>query len=167
MQHRLPLATHNCGSLPIDGIFLPITLIDHCESGYLEFGDAIPSGHRALWLDILAHYICPVEKEVIERPMARRLHCKDPQVVTRYNNLLWESLQSTQLAWRASELSQQTSMRLTQSQQIEYESIDKATTELKRYAENKCRKLKAGTVPWCPQVSKAINRILYWKGLHS
>jgi len=58
-------------------------------------------------------------------------------------------------------------MRLTHSQQIEYESIDKAATKLKRYAENKCRKLKAGTVRWCPQVSKAINRILYWKGLQS
>jgi len=99
--------------------------------------------------------------------MVRCLHCEDPQVVTRYNDLLWESLQLTQLARQASELSQQMSMRLMQSQQTEYESIDKASTELKRYAENKCRKIKAGVVPWCPQVSKAINRILYWKGLQS
>jgi len=88
-------------------------------------------------------------------------------VVARYNNLLWESLQETQLAYRARELSKQMGVRLTLSQQLEYESINKATTELKRHAENKCRKLKAGTVPWCPQVSKAINRILYWKGLQN
>jgi len=88
-------------------------------------------------------------------------------MVARYNDLLWESLQETKLAQHATELLQQTGMRLTISQQLEYESIDKAATKLKQYAENKCRKLKAGTVPWCPQVSKAINRILYWKGLHS
>jgi len=65
-QHRLPPATHNHGSLPIDGIFLLSTLLDHCESGYLKFSDTIPSDHRALWLDIPAHYICPVKKEVIK-----------------------------------------------------------------------------------------------------
>jgi len=66
MQHRLPPATHNRGSLPIDGIFLPSVLLNHCESGYLEFGEAIPSDHRALWINILAHYICPEGTEVIE-----------------------------------------------------------------------------------------------------
>jgi len=166
-QHRLPPATHNCGSLPIDGIFLPSALLDHCELGYLEFGEAIPSDHRALWIDIPANYICPEGKEGIERPLARCLHPKDPRVVARYNELLWESLQEAQLAQQARELSQQMGVRLTRSQQLEYESIGKAATELKRYAENKCRKLKAGTAPWCPQVSKEINQILYWKGLQN
>jgi len=64
--HRLPPATHNHGSLPIDGIFLSSVLLDHCESGYLEFGEAIPSDHRMLWIDIPAHYICPEGTEVIE-----------------------------------------------------------------------------------------------------
>jgi len=164
-QHRLPLATHNRGSLPIDGIFLPSTLIDHCDSGYLEFGEAIPSDHRALWIDIPAHYIGLEKKEAIERPLARRLHCKDPRVVARYNDLLWESLQENKLEKRTMELLKQTGARFTISQQLEYESIDKIATELKRNAESKCQKLKAGNVPWCPQVSKAINRILYWKGL--
>jgi len=167
MHHSHPPATHNRGSLPIDGIFLPNALIDHCESGYLDFGEAIPSDHRAIWIDILAQFICPEGTEAIERPIARRLHCKDPRVVSRYNNILWESLQETKMAQRAQELLKQTGVRLTLSQQLEYESIDKTTTELKRHAENKCRKLKAGTVPWCPQVSKAINRILYWKGLNN
>jgi len=167
MQHRSPPATHNRGSLLIDGIFLPITLVDQCKLGYLEIGDAIPSNHRALWLDILAHYVCPLEKEAIERPMVRCLHCKDPQVVTRYNELLWELLQLSNLAWQASALAKQTSIRMTSYQQREYESINKAATEFKCNEENNCRKIKAGAVPWCPQVSKAINQILYRKGLQS
>jgi len=37
----------------------------------------------------------------------------------------------------------------------------------KCFAERHCRKIKAGNIPWCPQVSRCINRILYWKGLLS
>jgi len=51
-HHQSPPATHNHGSNPIDGIFLPITLVDQCRTGYLEFGEAVPSDHQALWLDI-------------------------------------------------------------------------------------------------------------------
>jgi len=40
-----PLATHNQGSMPIDGIFIPITLLEHCHAGYLAFGEGIPSNH--------------------------------------------------------------------------------------------------------------------------
>jgi len=65
-HHRHPPATHNRGSLPIDGIFLPNALIDHCESGYLDFGEAIPSDHRAIWIDIPAQFICPEGTEAIE-----------------------------------------------------------------------------------------------------
>jgi len=167
-HHRHPPATHNRGSLPIDGIFLPNALLNHCELGYLDFGEAIPRDHRALWIDIPAQYICPEGTEAIERPIARCLHCKDPRVVvSRYNDILWESLQETKMAQCAQELLKQAGVRLTLSQKLEYESINKTTTELKRHTENKCRKLKAGTVPWCPQVSKAINRILYWKGLNN
>jgi len=65
-QHWSPPATHNHRSTPIDSIFLPITLVDQCSMGYLKFGEAVPSNHRALWLDIPAQYICPVEKDEIE-----------------------------------------------------------------------------------------------------
>jgi len=65
-QHMLPPATHNRGSLPIDGIFLPSALLDYCESGYLEFGEAIPSDHRALWINIPTNYIRLEGKDAIE-----------------------------------------------------------------------------------------------------
>jgi len=65
-----PPATHNCGSAPIDGIFIPLTLLEHCKAGYLAFGNGIPSDHRALWLDIPTQCVCPVETEMIARPPA-------------------------------------------------------------------------------------------------
>jgi len=119
-HHRQPPATHNQGILPIDGIFVPMTLIDQCSMGYLEFGDALPSNHRALWLDILAQSVCPLHHKAIEQPLAQCLHCRDPWVVEKYNELLWDSLNSSGLATRAETLIQQTTGRLTQKQQEEY-----------------------------------------------
>jgi len=37
--------------------------------------------------------------------------------------------------------------------------------EAKRGAENHCQKLKNGQVQWCPQVTTAINKILFWKSI--
>jgi len=65
-QHMLPPATHNRGSLPINGIFLLSALLDYCESGYLEFGEAIPSNHQAVWINIPTNYRCVEGKDAIE-----------------------------------------------------------------------------------------------------
>jgi len=59
--HASPPVTYNRRTNPIDGIFLPSNLVDHCDSGYLAFSTAVPSDHRALWLDIPAKYMCPLE----------------------------------------------------------------------------------------------------------
>jgi len=166
-HHNWPPATHNQGSLPIDGIFIPMMLVDQCSTSYLTFREALPSNHRALWLDLLAQLVNLKQQEAIERPLARQLHCRDPRVVRTYNEVLWEALNTSSLAIRAANLKQQTAGWLMQRQQDEYKSIDKAATELKRHAEKQCRKIWAGEVQWCPMVSKAINRILYWKGLWS
>jgi len=79
----------------------------------LAFGAAVPSDHRALWLDIPAKYVCPLEREKIERPPARRLHCKDPRVVAQYNKILWESLNTSGLALKARNLEQGITNRMT------------------------------------------------------
>jgi len=44
--------THNCGTNPINCIFISTTLIQAVTSGYLAFGEGIPSNHRAVWIDI-------------------------------------------------------------------------------------------------------------------
>jgi len=44
--------THNRGSAPIDGIFLLAQLIPTIQSGYLAFGEGIPSDHQLIWVDV-------------------------------------------------------------------------------------------------------------------
>jgi len=55
--------------------------------------------------------------------------------------------------------------RLTKAQQEEYDRIDNVVVEAQHLVENGCRKIKAGTIPWQPQVTCVLNKILYWKGL--
>jgi len=76
-------------------------------------------------------------------------------------------LKEDNLEARAHTLASKVKIRLTKSQQEHYKAIDKAATKYQRHAETKCRKLHTGAVQWCPQVSCAINCILYWKGMLS
>jgi len=65
-QHQRPPETHNRGSHPIDGIFIPLSLLEQCQTGYLGFGEALPSDHRALWINVDAQNICPLKPEAIK-----------------------------------------------------------------------------------------------------
>jgi len=65
-QHPQPPATHNHGSNPIDSIFVPFSLLDQCQTGYLEFSEAVPSNHWALWIDIATQNVCSMEPEPIK-----------------------------------------------------------------------------------------------------
>jgi len=52
-------------------------------------------------------------------------------VVGKYNEILWESLQSSSIVTRAEKLTHQLTSQLLQVQQVEYKQIDKAATEYK------------------------------------
>jgi len=73
--------THNRGTNPIDGIFIPAQLIQEATLGYLAFGEGIPSDHWALWLDIP---IAALGWFTVPKPIplrAWRLKCNDPRII--------------------------------------------------------------------------------------
>jgi len=158
--------THNRGSAPINGIFLLSQLLHTILLGYLAFGKGIPSDHRLIWVDIPAAafgWLTPPETVPLK---ARRLKCEDPRIVAQYNQELEKALTTSKLSKRLQALEQVvTGHRLTQKQQQHLEAIDEETTKAKLTAERLCRKLTVGKVQWCPQLTKAIARILYWKGV--
>jgi len=89
-------------------------------------------------------------------------------VVLKYNTLLHKCLTEAHAFLRAQALQTSiTGLQLTKAQQAEYKVLDHISTESKWFAERHCWKIKAGKIPWCPQVSCCINQILYWKGLLS
>jgi len=99
------------------------------------------------------------------RATIRRLQCQDPRVIARYNALLIERLDQGHLQQQVTEFHAGILGRLTSAQQQLYEKLDSQLVKAKLYAEWNCRKLKMGQVQWCPDVSRAINWILFWKGV--
>jgi len=84
--------TFQWGSWPINEIFAAPQLLKMAAGEYLSFGDAIPSNHWAIWLDLHLPELCPQHQETHTKPWTWCLQCKDPWVVTRYNLVLVEIL---------------------------------------------------------------------------
>jgi len=139
-----------------------------CHASYLAFGEGVPSDHRAVWMDIPSALLHMSQDNYLVKASTRRLQCADPRVVLRYNTLLHERLtlanafNPVQMLWNSI-----TRHRLAKAQQVEYKALDHISIDSKRFAKCHCRKIKASNIPWCLQVSRSINRILYWKGLLS
>jgi len=122
--------TYQRGSRPIDGIFLAPQLLIAAAGGYLAFGDAIPSDHRAIWLDLHFPEICPPHPESYVKPKARRLQCKDPRIVARYSEELLSILNTHHLTTRVLQLQRQADRpgALRRSQKQELNAIDHILT---------------------------------------
>jgi len=159
--------TYQRGRKPIDRIFITPQLLPMAAGGYCGFGDAIPSDHRAIWLDLHLPEICPKNQSAHTKPSARRLKCNDPRVVDKYNTTLWTELQKQQIPDTVQEMGKQlqkpTDVR--RKHRNELNAINRQVCEAKHTAENQCRKMKCGAIQWCPQVTKAINKILFWKSV--
>jgi hypothetical protein len=168
----IPPPTYNRGVDAIDAIYVSPALVG-CRCGYMAFGAAIPSDHRALWVDIpfqlaFGHHLPPVVF-----PNARRLKCQDPRIVKRYLQLLEEFVQRHRLPERAFALQEQCSYPLSPLHAAEWEAIDSLRVQGMLYAERRCRKLHMGGVSWSPDVQRSMDLILLWqlvckrkKGVH-
>jgi len=96
--------TFQRGRKPIDGIFVAPQLFDIALGGYLSFDKAMPSNHWVIWLDLHIPQVCPQNQEPYSKPAARRLKCKDPQVLARYNAALMDTLTKNNIMQRVTEL---------------------------------------------------------------
>jgi len=163
-----PTATHNRGSTPIDGIYISPALLPSISGGYLAFETILPSDHRALWIDVPGILLGLDETPHLRKPQARRLQCRDPRVVKKYVEHLTQTLEAEQVFSRFDTLrSSILHHRMTKVQQYEYEVLDRTVTSARISAEKHCRKFKMGQVPWTPDLTRKIYRVLYWKGVAS
>jgi len=156
LHTQKPPATHNQGSLPINSIFVPVTLLKQCWMRDLAFGNAVPSDHQAVWLNIPAQCMCLVKLEPIARPLAHCLQCKDPRVVTKYNQTLWELLSSSSMVGWAQVLASKAKSRLSQTQQSKYKAINKVAMEYRHHVGRNTRKSmleQYSSAPKCPKLS--------------
>jgi len=159
--------TYQRGSHPIDSIFTAPQLLEKTAGGYLSYGDAIPSYHHAIWLDLHLPEVCPMHQETHIKLQAQCLQCKDPWIVDWYNTVLLEMLAQQNLLQQIWEINNQLTrpLDLRCNLKRELNSINNIIMAAKRGAENQCCKLKCGQVQWCPQVTAIINKILFWKSI--
>jgi len=158
-------ATHNCGQAPIDEIFVSPELLPMLKGVYLTFNAGIPSNHQALWID-LPSTVLEFDEYTLKKPQAHWLQCKDPRVVATYlTNLSLQLTQANTFHRIEQLLPAMTKGWLMWEQQQEYESLDCTATSARIQAEWQCRKLKMGKIPWSPDLMRAINWVLYWKGM--
>ena len=78
--------TYNNGSKAINEIFISSTL-QITNVGYAQFGSTM-GDHRPVWLDVTKATALGANLHRPTSRKARRLRCKDPRVVERYNQLL-------------------------------------------------------------------------------
>ena len=159
--------TYSGGSKPIDGVFISRT-IQVEATGMLGFGEGITSDHRCLWIDIDPRVIgCRKQAETVPA-RARRLQHRNPRTVQRYLSKWREISNSTNLPGRVCDLYDEVNRNGWSANSARvYEQLDLERIQGMLEAEQRCRKLPMGKVPWTPSVSIARARIRFWKLLQS
>ena len=133
---------------PIDCIFGSAHLSIK-QGGYLSF-DKLMGDHRGIWMDIPKFLLYGYNPPQINTYLARRLRLEDPRVVQKYQDYLFEAMEEHDLFYRMEIIHRATVYPLPQWLQVEYEEVDKIVCNLMEKAEEQCRKLRTGTIPWSP-----------------
>ena len=143
------VSTYQRGKNKIDGIFISHSIeINQC--GYLPF-DYFSSDQRGLWIDINYTKVFGFLTDKSVRPNARRLKTNDVHVVWKWQQIYSDYLEEYELIRRQFKLEYSIQGRILAPSQIkEYNTIVRLRTDRMRRAENKCRKLKIGNVPFSP-----------------
>jgi hypothetical protein len=87
----------NSSQTPIDGIWISPGL-DITSGGYLPFDQLFQDmDHSGLWVDVAFTSAFGYKIPPIIKPKARRLNCRDPRLITNFNNHLRALIQKHNL----------------------------------------------------------------------
>ena len=158
---RLP-PTNNTGSKPIDSIFVSPDLMHISRGGWLEFGKEY-SDHRVLYMDIDMHTLLGKHKNTTAHQTIRRLQCKDPRTVDRYNSILAKQYEHHNMIERLTAFENNVAYPISEQELLPLIKLDNLNTQLIRHAEKNCRKLKMGAKPYTPDLNKLGLAIHVWR----
>ena len=149
-------ATYARGSTPIDGLYVSRSLRG-LRCGYLPFHEQFD--HRLLWIDIpftiaFGHNISEVVKVT-----ARRLKCEDPRIVRKYQDNLKLYLANYNMLEEARWLQSQASFPCSRQHEADYNILDSIRLEAMLKADQRCRKLPMGAIPYTPAYSNVRTKI--------
>ena len=116
-------------------------------AGYTAFGEFM-SDHRCLWIDVTSTSLYGFKTPKIPKLEARRLQCSIPNVKYQWIRLYKEQLNKHKVIQKQLQLEADINGSLTPQQQEQFESILTIGQECMQYADNNCRKLYMGNVPF-------------------
>jgi hypothetical protein len=165
-KHRTtsPPATYNRNfqRKPIDGVWASLS-INPLSSGYLPFGDAAPSDHRALWIDITYVEAYGYNVQRLNPPKPRKLTMKNPKMIDSFNSQFRDQLTRNGLIEALSSLIHQASVSgWTPVLEQEFNRIHGEQEAIRLNIENSLRKLRMGNIPWSPSLQQARDNIYLW-----
>ena len=114
-------------------------------------------------IDFLASLVVGTTPKKIVRPQARRLNCRLPMTVHRYNTRLKQKIRKHRLVEQIGQVH-----KANLPGEEAKRRLDKIDKEGKNYminAERKCRKIKSGRIPFSPEAEKWIRRVQVLKSL--
>ena len=154
--------TFNRGSRRIDS-FLVSSYLQTKRSGFLPFG-LLPGDHRGLYIDIPMNSFIGYRAPPVPTHKARRLQLHDPRILSRYQEVLDDILDSKKLyvQIRHLETEVQRAGSFTPSIEKKYEKLAEIHEAAMATAEKKCRKLRMGGRAWSPALQHARDEILLW-----
>ena len=154
-------ATYFRGSTPIDAVWATtdVQVVNAC---------AMPCGygagdHRLFVIDFLISSMVGQSPIKVIRPAARRLNTRIPEVATKYITALEKLISRHRLIERLGHAHESGRSNKWIARQIN--RIDQEGAELMRAAERKCRKIRAGCIPFSPTAMKWLRRLQIYRAL--
>jgi hypothetical protein len=164
-RDKSPPATQNRNTKrqPIDGIWISACL-SISAGGYLPFGDACPSDHRMIWIEIQYSIAFGQRSLAIAKIKPKRLKTSDPRLVDKYNLRVKTAMRATGFRKRYETLKARTEKGAWNDELIDqYNELDHEDRDIRDNVEAKIRKLNMGEVPWSPKLQVFRETIELWK----
>jgi hypothetical protein len=160
-----PPATQNRNTKrqPIDGIWVSSSL-KISAGGYLPFGDACPSDHRMLMIEIQYSVAFGQRPQEIDKLKPKRLKTSDPRLVKKYNLRVKKAMRDTGFRKKYELHKTQADNGIWNDTMLEqYDNLDQEDRALRDTVELGIRKLNMGGVPWSPKLQPFRDTIELWK----
>ena len=119
-------------------------------------------------MDLSTYAVFGSGARVQQPTTARKLQCRDPRVVKKYQASLKTHYDTNQLVPRVFALETAVLCPATASAPLmpelaqEWEALDCLRLAGIRHAESNCRKLRTGKVPWTPALARALALHRFW-----
>ena len=154
-RYGTPGATHIRGSECIDGVFVSDGL-KVTKGGYIPF-EWSPGDHRWMWMDISVKDIWEEGSRDI-RKVNRKATSKIPSIKKEFNDILNRRLKNQNMEEKVKKLETIIENEVSDHSTFNrlYEHLDESFRRSVRHADNKCKKIRKGPIPFSDQTRRIL-----------